>query len=189
MEAGDLRIVNTCSVTAVAGRKSRQWVRRQVRLPVLGDLEDEEGFRGLDITEGQEGAFSGRRPRVVVTGCWATSDREAAERMPGVDAVLGHDVDAVKELDALVDGGMEGSGGGGGVENRGGRTALPVLGERQEHQRAFLKIQDGCDAHCTYCIIPQVRPELRSRSPDDIEDEVRRLISRSLGTDTLQVAA
>ncbi|HEX6986983.1 MAG TPA: MiaB/RimO family radical SAM methylthiotransferase, partial [Planctomycetaceae bacterium] len=43
-------------------------------------------------------------------------------------------------------------------------------------QRAYVKVQDGCILKCTYCIIPQVRPGLRSRSPQDIEDEVRRLI-------------
>ena len=43
-------------------------------------------------------------------------------------------------------------------------------------KRAYVKVQDGCILKCTYCIIPQVRPGLASRSPDDIEDEVRRLV-------------
>jgi threonylcarbamoyladenosine tRNA methylthiotransferase MtaB len=58
-----------------------------------------------------------------------------------------------------------------------GMTTLPQLGERQTgHQRAFLKVQDGCDAHCTYCIIPQLRPRLWSKSIDDAVDEARRLV-------------
>jgi threonylcarbamoyladenosine tRNA methylthiotransferase MtaB len=56
-------------------------------------------------------------------------------------------------------------------------TTLPQLGERQTgHQRAFLKVQDGCDAHCTYCIIPQLRPRLWSKSIDDAVGEARRLV-------------
>ncbi|MEZ0263215.1 MAG: MiaB/RimO family radical SAM methylthiotransferase [Phycisphaerae bacterium] len=54
---------------------------------------------------------------------------------------------------------------------------LPMLGERQAaHQRAFLKVQDGCDAHCTYCIIPRLRPGLWSKPVDEAVDEARRLV-------------
>jgi threonylcarbamoyladenosine tRNA methylthiotransferase MtaB len=56
-------------------------------------------------------------------------------------------------------------------------TSLPQLDARQTgHQRAFLKVQDGCDAHCTYCIIPNLRPRLWSRPVDDAVDEARRLV-------------
>src|SRR4029077_20254054 len=44
------------------------------------------------------------------------------------------------------------------------------------HQRAFVKVQDGCLLNCSYCIIPHVRPTLRSRSPEEIEAEVARLV-------------
>ena len=46
------------------------------------------------------------------------------------------------------------------------------------HRRAFVKVQDGCILNCTYCIIPQVRPGLRSRTPEEITAEVRRLVDR-----------
>jgi threonylcarbamoyladenosine tRNA methylthiotransferase MtaB len=63
-------------------------------------------------------------------------------------------------------------------ERRVGTTSLPQLGERQTgHQRAFLKVQDGCDAHCTYCIIPKLRPRLWSKSVDDAVDEATRLVA------------
>src|SRR5580700_8621037 len=65
-ESAELRIVNTCSVTTEAASKSRQAVRQMARLPVV----DTGG------------------PRVVVTGCWATSDRQEAANIPGVDRVL-----------------------------------------------------------------------------------------------------
>ncbi len=62
-------------------------------------------------------------------------------------------------------------------KNPSGTHRLPLLGERYTgHQRAFLKIQDGCDAHCTYCIIPQLRPTLWSKPIDDAVDEARRLV-------------
>src|SRR3989442_5980944 len=57
-----------------------------------------------------------------------------------------------------------------------GTTSLPLLGDHQSgHQRAFLKVQDGCDAHCTYCIIPKLRPRLWSKSIDDTVEEANRL--------------
>src|SRR5581483_9345929 len=58
-----------------------------------------------------------------------------------------------------------------------GARSLPLLNERQSHhQRAYLKIQDGCDAHCTYCIIPQLRPSLWSKPVDECLNEARALV-------------
>src|SRR5207302_64388 len=59
-----------------------------------------------------------------------------------------------------------------------GTTALPLLDRHQSgHQRAFLKVQDGCDAHCTYCIIPKLRPRLWSKPIHDAVDEANRLVA------------
>jgi len=59
-----------------------------------------------------------------------------------------------------------------------GMVTLPQLGTRQTgHQRAFLKVQDGCDAHCTYCIIPQLRPTLWSKPIDEAVNEATRLVN------------
>jgi threonylcarbamoyladenosine tRNA methylthiotransferase MtaB len=64
-----------------------------------------------------------------------------------------------------------------GMASRTGTRALPPLDSRQpRHQRAFLKIQDGCDAHCTYCIIPRLRPELWSKPLETVVEESRRLV-------------
>jgi tRNA A37 methylthiotransferase MiaB len=58
-----------------------------------------------------------------------------------------------------------------------GTHSLPLLDQRDSHhQRAFLKIQDGCDAHCSYCIIPQLRPGLWSKPINDVVEEARRLV-------------
>jgi hypothetical protein len=105
----ELRVVNTCSVTVQAGSKSRQAARRNVRLPLLGDpspaADTESGDTDHSIVGapgvGNE-AVTRQRPRVVLTGCWATSDRSTAAATRGVDAVLTHRDDVAAELDRLL---------------------------------------------------------------------------------------
>ena len=239
--AADLRVVNSCSVTVQAASKSRQLARRATRLPVF-PLAPSPCTQGEGRAEGSSASAQDHRhptrPRVIVTGCWATSDKQQASQLPGVDAVIGHHDDVAAEIDRLLDRwdrngnhhdiepartdrptfdtnthateplppkpfGDEGS-----INQAGasatqldadhtlraprtvkqnptpptdskvvGTRSLPLLGERQtSHQRALLKVQDGCDAHCTYCIIPQLRPVLWSKPIDDAVDEARRLV-------------
>ncbi len=185
----DLRIVNTCSVTMAAAGKSRQAVRRSVKLPVLGGVASGDSPVALgDFVD------PGGRARLVVTGCWATSDRAAAAGMPGVDAVLGHHDNVAEELtrllneweaeapasraDAAGDPSSSGLIEAGAILSAPGTTSLPLLGEHQTgHQRAFIKIQDGCDAHCTYCIIPKLRSRLWSKPVDEAVEEAERLVT------------
>src|SRR2546429_1568400 len=100
-QGGHLRIVNTCSVTVQAASKSRQSVRRTVGrkpslpLPVLSSDSLFTASQSFD----QQTFSGGRRARVIVTGCWATSDPAEAARLSGVDAVLGHQHDVAAELD------------------------------------------------------------------------------------------
>ena len=269
----DLRIVHTCSVTTEAASKSRQTVRRNTRLNVLAqhpatcatdangepnpvaavravaDLHLSDESSSLQSASGIAAASAVTRPKVVVTGCWATSDRAQAAALPGVDAVLGHHQDVGLELTRLLtqwhaeerppvsttsliplhsDPHASESGSdeewmmqkagtpaaritranepharrevNGKLEHdedpcdaihedlpnpraahralTRGTTTLPQLDARQStHQRAFLKIQDGCDAHCTYCIIPQLRPTLWSKPIDDAVTEARLLVA------------
>jgi len=145
-DAAELRIVNTCSVTAEAASKSRQAVRRAVR--------------------------TGAKSKVVVAGCWATSDKQTAGQMTGVDLVLTHHDNVSDRLTEFVAEGAKG-------QKLGvvGTRSLPLLHQRQhQQQRAFLKIQDGCDAHCTYCIIPKLRPLLWSKPLDELVREARQLV-------------
>lgn len=207
----DLRIINTCSVTVQAAGKSRQAVRRASHGPRSVSLPQLTRFAGAATAPApaheqalppvQPGAA--RRPRIVVTGCWATSDRTSAERLPGVDAVIGHHDDVAAELARMLDvwkraddagwDGQDGTppAGTGNAANKplastevnvklcsAGTTRLPLLGQRQSgRQRAYLKVQDGCDAHCTYCIIPRLRPSLWSKSIDDAVEEATRLVA------------
>jgi threonylcarbamoyladenosine tRNA methylthiotransferase MtaB len=222
----ELRIINTCSVTMQAGSKSRQTVRRSTKLQVLtpghADPNPRDQFTyPSDFSAGTGGG----RGRVLVTGCWATSDRAQASAIRGVDAVLGHHDDIAGELNRLLDqwneqdrlaaqapppveqhkhdsplepfryDGKNNSLAGAPARFRAednrprnrlhvkenpaiGARHLPLLQEHCDgHQRAFLKIQDGCDAHCTYCIIPQLRPSLWSKPIDDAVEEAKRLVA------------
>jgi len=100
------------------------------------------------------------RAAVVVMGCFATRDPEAVRRLPGVAKVVTDKNRMVEELRKF------------GVER------MPAGITRFDgHQRAFVKVQDGCLLNCTFCIIPSVRPGLRSRLPEEIEAEVRGLVA------------
>lgn len=130
----DLYVVNTCAVTSTSEGKSRQEIRKAVRL--------------------------GHDAEVVVTGCYARADREVLESIEGVGRV----VDREALARSLIEEGV-------------GDSPVELGISRFEgHSRAFLKIEDGCDAHCSYCIIPALRGNvIRSKPPGDVLSEARRL--------------
>lgn len=98
--------------------------------------------------------------RIVVMGCYATRDPQAVAKLPGVTRVV---TDKSKLADELREFGV---------------TTLPAgITRFDDHQRAFVKVQDGCLLHCTYCIIPSVRPHLRSRPVEEITAEVAELVA------------
>ncbi len=99
--------------------------------------------------------------RIVVMGCYATRAPEEVSQLPGVVEV----VTDKRELPDLL--------------GRHGVVDIPtgVSGLADRH-RAYLKVQDGCLLRCSFCIIPQVRPEMYSRPLDDIVAEAKRLIDR-----------
>ena len=97
--------------------------------------------------------------RTIVMGCYATRDPQAVADLPSVFEI-------VRDKRELPD-----------VFDRMGIVDMPAgISQFDGRRRAYVKVQDGCILRCTYCIIPSVRPGLQSRSPQDIEDEVRRLI-------------
>jgi len=97
--------------------------------------------------------------KTIVMGCYATRDAGAVAALPNV-------IEVVQDKRELPD-----------VLSRFGVAELPAgITDFEGRQRAFVKIQDGCILKCSYCIIPTVRPGLRSREPQVIEDEVRALI-------------
>jgi len=97
--------------------------------------------------------------KTIVMGCYATREPETLAALPGV-------LEVVEDKRELPD-----------VLARVGVNDFPTgISTFEGRRRAYVKVQDGCILNCTYCIIPQVRPGLRSRPPQDIYDEVRRLI-------------
>src|SRR5262249_46944315 len=98
--------------------------------------------------------------RIVVMGCYATRAPETVRRLPGVARVV---TDKERLPEELKEFGVE-------LWPRGIRRF-------DGHQRAFVKVQDGCLLNCTYCIIPRVRPVLRSRRPEEIAAEVAGLVA------------
>ncbi len=97
--------------------------------------------------------------QTLVMGCFATRDPAAVCDLPSVFEV----VTDKRELPDVL-------------QRIGLQTVPSGISRFDGHRRAFVKVQDGCVLRCTYCIIPSVRPGLRSRSPEDIETEVRRLV-------------
>jgi len=139
----DLVVINTCTVTAEAGRKARQLARRIAR-------ESPEA-------------------KIAMTGCLAESEPEILRELPGVHWVLGNG-EAKRPANFLRNLGEE-------VDPE--ELGIPSgITEFAGHTRAFLKIQDGCDMACAFCIIPSVRGKSRSRPVQELCDEVAELVRR-----------
>jgi len=141
-EGAELVVMNTCTVTAEAGRKARQLARRLHR--------------------------ESPATKIAMIGCLAESEPDVLRDLPGVEWVLTGG-EAKKPIHFLRELGEEVS-----PEELG----IPYgITEFSGHTRAFLKIQDGCDMACAYCIIPKVRGASRSRSIEELCSEVQRLVA------------
>ena len=144
----DIYLVNTCTVTGVGDRKSVRLIRR-IRREHPGSL-------------------------LIVCGCMA-QQAGASLLSLGADLVLG--VQYRSEVVSLARKVLAEKQPFCAVEPL--KNGIPFerlsVSDQNEHTRAFLKIQEGCSNHCTYCIIPSVRGPVRSRNPVDIREEVARL--------------
>lgn len=146
----DLLVVNTCTVTHRTDQQVRQSIRRLHR--------------------------ENPAARLVVTGCYAERDPRTLASIPGVDLVVGNaDKEGLAELLAEP------------AWDSGVRVVQSPLDPARDYllgpyartggkTRPFLKIQDGCDARCSYCIVPAVRGPGRSARPEDIVEEVGDLV-------------
>ena len=148
-EPADVYVVNTCTVTDRADWEARQLVRKARR----------------------------RSPasRVVVTGCYAQVSPEEVSALPGVDFVVG--LNRMDELVRCVTGGEAQAAPAVSVGNPRDERGVGVLGARRflGRTRAFLKVQEGCNFACSYCIIPTARGRSRSVPPERVLDQVRGL--------------
>lgn len=154
-EQADIYIINTCTVTNIADRKSRQMLHR-------AKAKNPEAV-------------------VVAVGCYVQTGKEAVEKDPAIDLAIGNN--RKKDLVEILEDFLR------------KREASPVsfqeleridinapceyedmtLTRTAEHTRAYIKIQDGCNQFCTYCIIPYARGRVRSRRVEEILKEIRGL--------------
>lgn len=154
-EAADVYIINTCSVTNIADRKSRQMLHRAKSL--------------------NPGAV------VVAAGCYAQAAAESLKEDGSVDLVLGNQEkkDLVRILDAYFAEELETPFAVG--DMRAATQYEDLSANRsEEHTRAFLKVQDGCNQYCSYCIIPFLRGNIRSRRPGEVRREAERLAANGV---------
>ena len=148
-EAADVYVINTCSVTQVAEHKSRQMLHRAKRLNPSA--------------------------LVIATGCYAQEAGDNLLSDAGVDMVIGNNLkNRIAEL-ALeaIESGPQGAE----IEDltRCRDFEPQFISNQGENVRAYVKIQDGCDRFCSYCIIPYVRGRSRSRKPEDVISEANAL--------------
>ena len=147
-EKADVYVINTCTVTNIADRKSRQMIHRARKL-------NPEAV-------------------IVAAGCYVQAQEEAGQAIEGIDILIGnnqkknlisllHAHEQHEDIKAVID------------INHTGEFEELYVDSAGDHTRAYIKIQDGCNQFCTYCIIPYVRGRIRSRQPEEIVKEVERL--------------
>ena len=145
----DVCIINTCTVTAESDRKSRQMIRRL-------------------ISSNPEAA-------VIVTGCYAQVSGDKIAQIKGVDYICGN-----KSKMICVQKAMEL------VKNKNEKAVCEVQelegaqfedmsASHSERTRAYIKIEDGCENNCSYCIIPMARGKIRSKAPEKVLEEAKKL--------------
>lgn len=151
-EAADIYIVNTCSVTNMAERKSRQMLHRAKK-------------KNPDVV-------------VVAVGCYAQVGKEELSKDTNIDLIIGNN--KKKDLIHILEEHMG--------EKESAAESIEVIDiahdqeyeslhveQLKEHTRAYIKVQDGCNQFCSYCIIPYARGPVRSRAKDDVVREIKEL--------------
>ena len=153
-KSADIYIINTCTVTNMSDRKSRQMLRR--------------------VKEKNKNAI------VVAVGCYAQVAKEELEKIPEIDLVLGNNekVDIIKYVNDFA------------LENKKELKMEDVMQTKEfvefgdttftEKTRAVIKVQDGCDRFCSYCIIPYARGRVRSRKPENVISEITKIAKNGI---------
>ena len=148
-QKADIYVVNTCSVTNIADRKSRQMLHKAKKT-------NPDGI-------------------VVAVGCFVQANPEEVAKDEAIDLIVGNN--KKKDLFEIIEEYLNN-------KSVSSETVTDVhhcdyeelkINKSEEHSRVFVKIQDGCDRYCTYCIIPYVRGNLRSRNPEDVVEEIKEI--------------
>lgn len=151
-EAADVYVVNTCTVTNMSDRKSRQIIRRAKE--------------------------SNKNSLLVVTGCYAQVAKDELEKIEEIDIVIGNQ--EKKDIVTFVEEKQKEK-----IEK-----VSDILYEKSfaefgsstytDKTRAVIKVQDGCDRFCSYCIIPYARGRIRSRNPEEVIAEIEKLAKKGI---------
>lgn len=171
----DVYIINTCSVTSLADRKSRQYIRRMKRVnpksvvAVTGCYSqvapgEVAAVEGVNIVTGTN--EKSRLPEYIeeyMAQMGVASESVSGGRGEGCDAGESgrKQIIAVKERKDLT-----------------GYDEMGVITSMESRTRAYIKVQEGCDRFCSYCIIPYARGTVRSRAPQDVVAEAKALIDK-----------
>lgn len=150
----DIYVINTCTVTNMSDRKSRQMLRRM-----------------KDIN---------KNAIIVACGCYVQVSKEEVEKMEEIDLVLGNN--EKKNIVEYVEKYIE--------ENKKEENMEDVMQQKEfvdfgdvtytEKTRAVIKVQDGCDRFCSYCIIPYARGRVRSRKPQSVISEIEKIAKQGI---------
>ena len=153
-EIADIYIVNTCTVTNMSDRKSRQVLRR---------LKDKN-----------------KEAIVVAVGCYAQVAKKELEEMPEIDIALGNEEkkDIVQYVEKFIEDKnklIE-------IDDISTQREFKDMGQitYTEKTRAVIKIQDGCNQFCSYCIIPYARGRVRSRNQESILEEITQIAKKGI---------
>lgn len=153
-EISDICIINTCTVTNIADRKSRQALRK--------------------VKEKNKNAI------IVATGCYAQTYKEELEKMPEIDLVLGNEEkkDIVNYIEKFIETHKKIIS----VKDISTQKKFDELGEVSytEKTRAVIKVQDGCNQFCSYCIIPYARGRIRSRKIENVISEIEKIAKNGI---------
>ncbi len=150
----DIYIINTCTVTNMSDKKSRQMLRRAKQL--------------------------NEKAIIVAVGCYVQVGKKELEKIPEIDLILGNNekIDIVEYVESYI------------IDKNVKNDVTDVMHQAQfldfgtvtysEKTRAVIKIQDGCDRFCSYCIIPYARGRVRSRLPESIINEVKAIVETGI---------
>lgn len=151
-EICDAYIINTCTVTAESDRKARQFIRRAIS----------------------------KNPNayIAVTGCFAQTSPEEIAKIDGVDLICGNTdkLDVAKYIVNFFNGSIKKSNPIVLVKDIQSAQFEDMSINKFERTRAYVKIEDGCENRCAYCIIPSARGKVRSKAPDQLIAEVESLV-------------
>ena len=153
-EYADVYIVNTCTVTNVADRKSRQMLRRAKEI-------------NKDAT-------------LVACGCYAQVAKEELKKIPEIDLIIGNN--EKNDIIQIVENHIAQKGAEDLVSDVMYKLDYVELGTTTytEKTRAVIKVQDGCDRFCSYCLIPYARGHIRSRKIENVIEEIKKVVEEGI---------